>query len=222
MTEKSKRGSAKSAVTREINNIRRFIAEDDTEAVEECLPKVKALFKDFESAHTIFHDALSDDTELDESDLYYYEVQNNYIECLMSTKSWLKRDQNTVKQEHPDDNSTSSLSSLGQREFLALMNLPKVKLEPYNGDPLKYHSFFTVFDENVENVSENGGMKLTRLLQYTTGKAKEAMRACSLIGGDDGYAQARKLLHSRFGNNHLIAEKSGQEHQKGETCERTR
>ena len=110
-----------------------FIAEDETEEVEEALLKVKDRFKNFESVHNIHHDTLSDDADLNASDMYFYDVQNNYAECLLSTKSWLKRGE-TAANDHPDHKSTSSSSSLGQREFLALMNLPKVELEPCSGD----------------------------------------------------------------------------------------
>ena len=85
--------------------------------------------------------------------------------------------------------------------------MPKVELEPYDGDSLKYHSFFAVFDENVEKICSSGSAKLTRLLQYTVGDAKEAIRACSLIGGEDGYEKARAILQKRYGNDHIISNK---------------
>ena len=47
-------------------------------------------------------------------------------------------------------------------------------------------------------------MKLTRLLQSTCGEAREAIRSCVLIHGDEGYVQARKILAHRFGNDHII------------------
>ncbi|KAG1655535.1 hypothetical protein GQR58_024454 [Nymphon striatum] len=49
--------------------------------------------------------------------------------------------------------------------------------------------------------------KLARLLQYTSGVAKEAIRGCQLIGGDTGYQQARSILQERFGNKYLVTER---------------
>jgi hypothetical protein len=45
------------------------------------------------------------------------------------------------------------------------------------------------------------------LLQYTKGRANEAIHSCSLIGGEAGYKQARAVLEQRFGNGHIIADK---------------
>lgn len=59
------------------------------------------------------------------------------------------------------------------------------------------------FDSNVDCVCDDGNLKLTRLMQYTAGLAKDAIRGCSLIGGDKGYQQARSILETRFGNPHL-------------------
>ena len=50
-------------------------------------------------------------------------------------------------------------------------------------------------------------MILTRLLQFTAGAAKEAIRHCALMGGSRGYNQARKILSSRFGNSYTISHK---------------
>ena len=55
-------------------------------------------------------------------------------------------------------------------------NMPKVELETYDDDPLKYH----------DTETRDGKVKLTRLLQYRWGKAKEAIHSCSLIGGEEG------------------------------------
>ena len=66
---------------------------------------------------------------------------------------------------------------------MAIMNLPKVELETYNGDPMQYLTFIAAFEENVDKVIRDSQIKLTRLLQYTTGDAKSAIRTCALIGG---------------------------------------
>ena len=53
----------------------------------------------------------------------------------------------------------------------------------------------------------DGDLKLMRLMQYTAGPAKQAIRGGQLIGGDKGYDQAKKVLEGRFGNAHLVAER---------------
>ena len=50
-------------------------------------------------------------------------------------------------------------------------------------------------------------VKLTRLLYYTTGVAKSAIKDTALVGGSVGYKQAREILHNRFGNSHLVSQR---------------
>ena len=89
---------------------------------------------------------------------------------------------------------------------MSLMNLPNIEIEPFDGDPLKFHSFMSVFEDTVDKVVSDSQVKLTRLLQYTSGKAKESIRSCSLIGGQTGYKQAIDMITERFGNQHLVSE----------------
>ena len=76
------------------------------------------------------------------------------------------------------------------------MHLPKVELDKFDGNPLAYLTFIAVFAEVVDNNVMAGHIKLTRLLQYTCGSAKAAIRNCALIGGESGYNQARANLHN--------------------------
>jgi len=135
--EMKDRKSAKSSVTRAINNLKRLCAEEEKEAVISGLDKVKMKFKEFERLHVIYHDSLIDEDKIDESDDYFFEVQDNYIAALSEAKAWLKS--NTVTKSEPIEDEAASIAtsadSLSHKEFLALMNLPKVELETYDGDP---------------------------------------------------------------------------------------
>ena len=91
-------------------------------------------------------------------------------------------------------------------ELAGLLNLPKIELEPYNGNPMKYMEFFSLFEECVAKHTSDHQVMLTRLLQYTSGEANNAIRSCSMIGGKEGYEQAMNILESRFGNGDLISE----------------
>lgn len=203
---KTTRKSKKTIITKEINQLKRYMAEEENNEVTNGLARLKEKFRDFETSHNDYHSVLEDETEIDTSDIYFFDVQDNYIAALKSVKAWFE-DQSRVKVQERDDVSVSSSDGLSHKELLTLLNLPKVELEPFDGDPLKYHSFVAVFDDNVDSILQDGRTKLTRLLQYTCGEAKIAIRPCSLIGGDVGYTQAREILKKRFGNHHLITEK---------------
>ena len=77
------------------------------------------------------------------------------------------------------------------------MSVPKVEIDKFSGDPLEYQTFLAIFDETIDSRIDDPQIKLTRLLQYTTGSAKAAIRDCALVGGSDGYTQAREILRNR-------------------------
>ena len=94
-----------------------------------------------------------------------------------------------------------------REDLLNYVHLPKVELDKFDGNPLEYLTVIAVFDEVVDSTVMDGQVKLTRLLQYTCGSAKAAIRNCALIGGESGYSQARDILHNRYGNSHLVPQK---------------
>ena len=51
-------------------------------------------------------------------------------------------------------------------------------LDTFSGDPLEYHYFIEVFKEVVEKRIEEPKGRLTRLVKYTTGQAKNLIKHC--------------------------------------------
>ncbi|KAG1653031.1 Pro-Pol polyprotein [Nymphon striatum] len=188
----------KRAVTNRINNIKRYQAEG--RGKDEILQKVGELKLAFEKYHEVYDNYLEcyeeNDQELEEVCEKYNQMITGYTELLESVK--LKLFKCNVAIDTPIPMADSTLS--------AIAYLPKVEIEVFMGDPTKYHAFLAVFNEVVEKHCTDGGVRLTRLLQYTGGKVKDAIRSCSIIGGDAGYEQAKMILQKRFGNKHLIAE----------------
>ena len=81
---------------------------------------------------------------------------------------------------------------------------PTVDIEPYNGDPINYHYFMASFKEVVEtNILDSRG-RLTRLIQFTTGEAKELIQHCIQLPPSVGYQTARGLLKRRYGDTYKI------------------
>ena len=119
---------------------------------------------------------------------------------------------NPLAQEYRPDSENSNLVHIiqegqhQQRQLLDAMQIPKVELMTFDGDPLKYWGFIRTFDNNVERNTVDSGSKLSRLLQYTTGKAKMVIQSCAVMRPEEGYARARQLLEERFGNAFVITE----------------
>ena len=81
----------------------------------------------------------------------------------------------------------------------------QVELRAFSGDSSDYLSFMSIFNETVDNAPLSGQVKLTRLLGHTRDKARLAIDHCSLIGGDQGYQEAKKILQERFGDQYVLA-----------------
>lgn len=97
----------------------------------------------------------------------------------------------------------------GQQQQQLLVNtlqLPKVDLMEFDGDPLKYWVFIRAFENSVDREQIDDGIKLSRLMRYCTGKARRVIESCSVREPTEGYYQARKLLKDRFGNDFVISQ----------------
>ena len=59
-------------------------------------------------------------------------------------KDWLK------SQNKPRVEKDTAGSDLTRKELLEVLNMPKIEIEIFEGDPLKYNSFINVFKEQVD------------------------------------------------------------------------
>ena len=74
--------------------------------------------------------------------------------------------------------------------MFTVKNMPKLELEEFRGNPSEFRQFISSFDANVYIGCCDDTLRLTRLMKYTAGPAKEAIKGCVLIGTEDGYIQA--------------------------------
>ena len=205
----------KAAITRHLGTLECLMAEDSYDEVLDRLKVIKNSFAQLEEAHDSYINSLTtlSDDELLQNEQWLSEVQGNYTAGVRAARQWLKDNgqlvsvdvKPTVKCDIPPPPCGSVKSD--NTELIDMLSIPKLELDKFDGNPLEYHSFINVFDENVGNKTSDDRVKLTRLLQYTTGSAKAAIRNCTLISGSAGYKQARDILHTRFGNDHLISRK---------------
>lgn len=203
--DKKVRGQKKALVTRAMNSIDRYAVEDNEAKVKENVERVMTAFDEFEQAHLKYHALLEDDALVEDSDGYFDKALKEYVAKMKYAKDWLKDrnggDVNSVKDEKPSD------SIQAQQHFMAMMNMPKVDIEKFDGNPLTYHSFIALFDEAVDSVPTSNRAKLTRLIECTKGDAKNAIRSCILQKSDGAYQDAKDILACRFGSDHLVTER---------------
>ena len=197
---KTERRVCKTNVTKQINKVKQRKAENRKDLLKAEIDELIKKFETFESAHDRYHGELETDEDLDESDKYFSDAQAVYINFLDETKSWFP-------QEEAPAVKAASVKGNSETKLLNALSLPKIELDKFDGNPLYYHSFFATFNETVDKVADDDMIKLTRLIQYTTGDAHNAILSCVLMEGSVGYKHAREILRERFGNNHLVTER---------------
>ena len=77
---------------------------------------------------------------------------------------------------------------------------PDVDIDVFNGNPIEYKYFISIFKEVVESRISDPMGRLTRLLKYTSGEAKDLIKHCINEEKELGYQQAMKLLEKQYGN----------------------
>ena len=81
--------------------------------------------------------------------------------------------------------------------------LPKVELDPFDGDPLKFKSFWDMFESLVD---KDGGLddvtKFSHLKSKLKGKARLSVEGLHLT--KENYENAKELLIERFGDSQVI------------------
>ena len=83
--------------------------------------------------------------------------------------------------------------------FTTGMELPKREFLYFDGNPVNYTRFMRNFELNVENRVQETSVKLSFLIQYTSGTAREAIENCEILPADEGYAKAKEILRKNFG-----------------------
>lgn len=88
-----------------------------------------------------------------------------------------------------------------------LVSLPKPTLQVFDGDATEFVSFQSNFETHVGAQNISSSLKLSFLLQYCDGKAKEAIKDCVVLPPESGYEEAWKILTEHYGKPHVIARK---------------
>ena len=109
--------------------------------------------------------SLGDDTF---NDGWLQAIENDYIESLKLCNDYLDEAASNLRspkcgpvREIPE---ASNLPTLDHAEFAAALNLPKLEIQPFDGDPLEFHSFMNGFMINVDRACKDPDAKIARLL----------------------------------------------------------
>lgn len=84
------------------------------------------------------------------------------------------------------------------------ISLPKPEILTFNSDPKNYIKFIRSFETNIERKTNDDSLKLSYLIQFCAGEAKESIEDCVIMDAGRGYQKAKEILHQRYGRPHII------------------
>ena len=87
---------------------------------------------------------------------------------------------------------------------LERLEMPKRELISFDGDPMRYPRFIKGFEINVERRVKDHDERLSFLIQYCRGAAKEAIENCVMLPPEQGYREAKDILRKNFGQKHIV------------------
>lgn len=90
-------------------------------------------------------------------------------------------------------------------QLLKQQALPDVEMDTFDGNPLDYFCFMQLFKEAVERKIDEPKERLTRLIKFRRGEAKELTQHCIQLPDSTGQKQAISLMERRYGNTHTTA-----------------
>ena len=141
-----------------------------------------------------------------------HQQTKNYSEDQLQN-AWDKSDQRMKEKEDKFYQKTSNKKMLGAQDdsvnemmcrLLKQQSAPEIEIDVFDGNPMEFHYFMAVFREVVEKRVDDERGKLTRLIKYTKGDAKDMVKNCIQLPPKDGFKTAKHLLNERYGNPHRI------------------
>ena len=104
----------------------------------------------------------------------------------------------SVSQPQPD--------GVNYGQLLEALQLPKLEIVRFDGDPMRFWTFVNSFECNVGKTNISAHAKLSRLHQYCDKKPRKLIESCMCMPADQGYSRAKQLLKQRYGKSVAIVE----------------
>ena len=174
-------------------------SEEEMLKIQQMVAKTRAKIKIFE------------ESEVDNKFLHHnkqnFVVSSQDIHRTSTGITHHQRREPTMKHQ---SNVANNIQSKGQDFTEILCKLVKHKSAPYfdldavGGNLLEYHYFMMLFHEIVEKRVDNTRGKLTRLIKYTKGDAKEMIKHCAQQPPAEDLRNAKALLGRKYGSPYKI------------------
>ena len=142
---KIKRGHKKAAFTKSINKLRRAVYLKDDSIIPDLLMIIQQEFDSFQLAHDEYHETLTEEAFIEESEQYFELLDESYVVALKELGSY--REGIT----RPDENVLAQV-----------LSLLRMEIEKFDGNPMNYYNFVAVFNECVDKQISDCQTKLIR------------------------------------------------------------
>jgi hypothetical protein len=137
------------------------------------------------------------------------------IQGTKATNVKISEPQTIVDEVVRHDKLASNTSSEGSPLVIETLNatlkaillgagLPKIEVEPFDGSHQDFHRFIRIFESNIAEKLIDVSQKLSYLMYYCRGKAKDAIQHCALLPKETGFSEAMEILRTQFGRPHDI------------------
>ena len=143
-------------------------------------------------------------------------IDNQVFDIKKRICNWLKAQEDPTKSKIQTVNSSSKLENTGEHvpensisnqnivdmvnSLIDIQAAPNIDIDIFSGNPLDYRFFRITFKEVVEKKVKDPRGRLSRLLKFTSGDAKELIKHCIYETDDTCYSTAISLLDDEYGN----------------------
>ena len=171
-----------------------FVIENSDDDAEITLSSNRDILLEKETLLKNYHERIMNLLEDEEEISTEIEKHNEFIrdirKCLHSVAKWFDKKRKKY--------AITSCICLQIREVL-----PKIALNPFDGDPINFQSFWDMFKSSIHNdTGLDDVTKFNYLKGLLHGKAKAAIAGLGITSSN--YKHALEILHERFGDPQLI------------------
>ncbi|XP_071964267.1 uncharacterized protein [Antedon mediterranea] len=110
-----------------------------------------------------------------------------------------------IKQEAPVTVANECDLSATFRQLVDSIRLPPIRVDLFNGDPLKFPTWLAAFNSLVEAKTCSNYERLSLLAQHLAGEPKALVANYLLLQTEEAYVQAKNELKRRYGHPSVVA-----------------
>ena len=111
-----------------------------------------------------------------------------------------------IRREEPRNDDTAVAYKSMAAAVREAFSMPKPEIQVFRGDPAEYYKFIRCFENNIASRAHDDGARLSYLIQFCEGEAKECISDFVIQHPSEGYRNAKEALKNRYGRPHTIVQ----------------